>query len=102
MIFITASIVLTQTVVTDLDIPKLMHECERNLEKNEGVYNYTFIQKRTVRSVNKRGEVTKEEVEISEAYPTPNRQNLILIKISENGVSLTPKEIEKKRQRAAK
>ena len=102
MIFIVASIVLTQTVITDSDISKLMRECELNLKKNEGVYNYTFIQKRTIRSVNKRGEITKEEVEISEAYPTPNRQNLILIKISENGVSLTPKEIEKRRQRAAK
>ncbi len=101
MIFTAASIALAQTAVTDLDISKLMRECEDNLKKNEGVYNYTFTQKRTVRSVNKRGEI-KEEVEISEAYPTPNRQNLILIKISENGVQLTAKEIEKRRQRAAK
>jgi hypothetical protein len=100
MIFTFASVVTAQT--TDADIPKLMRESELNLKKSEGVYNYTFTQKKTFRSVNKKGEVTKEEVEIAEAYPTPNRQNLILIKISENGVQLTAKEIAKRRQRAAK
>lgn len=97
-----APVVLTQTSAPELDIPTLIRECERNLALYEGVYDYSFTLKRTVRDVNKRGEVTKEEVEISEAYPTRNRQYLVLVKVSENGVSLSPKQIAENRRRAVK
>lgn len=101
-IFTLAPVILAQTSAPDLDIPGLTRECERNLALDEGIYEYSFTQKRTIRDVNKRGEITKEEVEIFEAYPTRNRQNLVLVKISENGVSFSPKQIAENRQRAAK
>lgn len=97
-----APVVPAQTSAPDLDIPTLIRECERNLGLYEGVYDYSFTQKRTVRDVNKRGEVTKEQVVISEAYPTRNRENLVLVKVSENGISLSPKQIADNRRRAVK
>lgn len=102
IIFTLALVVPAQTSALAADIPALIRECERNLGLYEGVYDYTFTQKRTIRSFNKRGETTKEAVEVSEAYPTRNRRNLILIKTSENGVPLSPQQIAERRRRAVK
>ena len=93
---------LTQSTVLNLDILALIRECERTAKSNEGVFNYTFTQKRTIRSVNKRGEVTKEEVTVSEAYPSPNQRSLVLVTVSENGKPHSPQRIAQERQRAAK
>jgi hypothetical protein len=98
--FLFAPTVLTQT--TQLDIPSLIRECERNLRQYEGVYDYAFKQKQTIRFFDKSGELKKEEVEIFEAYPTRNRQNLVLVKLSENGVPLSPEKIAAGRKRAVK
>ena len=102
VIFLLAPIVLAQTSAANLDIPTLIRDCERNLDLYEGIFNYTYTQKRTVRSFNKRGEITKEDVEVSEAYPTKNRENLVLIKISENGIRRSAQQIVEARRRAVK
>ncbi len=92
----------TQTSAPNLNISALIRECERNLDLYEGVYDYSFTQKRIIRVVNKRGEVTKEEIEISEAFPTKNRRKLVLVKVSENGVSRSPQQIAQARERAGR
>lgn len=103
LVFPVATVVLTQpTFESELDITALIRECKRNLELFDGIYNYSFTQKRTIRRFNNRGEMRTKEVVISEAYPTRNRRSVILVKISENDRPLSPQKIAAERERAAK
>jgi hypothetical protein len=95
--FLFAPTVLAQTTVSQLDIPALVSDCQRNLRQCEGVHaetNHSFF--------DKSGELKKEEVETFETYPTRNRQSLVLVKLSENGVPLLPEKIAAERKRAIK
>jgi hypothetical protein len=71
-----------------LDIPALLRELELNQKKiDERVTEYYFLEKRTEREINGRGEVTKEKVRVYEVYPLAGSRPLHKL-ISEDGVPL--------------
>ncbi|MBA2338863.1 MAG: hypothetical protein H0V88_00580 [Pyrinomonadaceae bacterium] len=74
----------------ELDVATLLREVARNQSiVDERVNQYSFKQKQTERTLNNRGEVTKENVRIYEVYPLPGRRPAFKL-ISENGRLLSP------------
>jgi hypothetical protein len=71
-----------------LNIPALLRELELNQKKiDERVAEYYFLEKRTEREINSRGEVTKEKVSVYEVYPLVGSSPIHKL-ISEDGVPL--------------
>jgi hypothetical protein len=81
------------------DIPALILEVARNeramLQRR---LEYTWTMKLTDRDVNKRGEVTKESVNVYEVYPV--RGEFVRKLVSKDGVPLAPEQAEKEFKRA--
>ncbi|MEA2175185.1 MAG: hypothetical protein QOD00_2777 [Blastocatellia bacterium] len=79
-----------------LDIPALLHELELNQKKiDERVAEYSFVEKRTEREINSRGEVTKEKQSVHEVYPLVGSQPIYKL-ISEDGVPLNAERAAKR------
>jgi len=57
---------------------------------------YTYIEKSTQKNLDKKGAVTKTEVEVSEVYPSLDQELSYTRVISKNGTPTDPKELEKK------
>ena len=57
---------------------------------------YTYLEKSTQKSLDKKGAVTKTEVEVSEVYPSLDQELSYIRVISKNGTPTDPKELEKK------
>jgi hypothetical protein len=57
---------------------------------------YTYIEKNTEKNLDKKGRVTKTEVEVSEVYPSIDQDLSYVRVISKNGTATDPKELEKK------
>ena len=72
-----------------LDIPALLREVEANQKEiDERVANYAYLEKRTQREINDKGEVKKQKVTVSEIYPLPGGGAIHKL-ISEDGVPLS-------------
>lgn len=85
---------------SELDVAALLREVARNQSViDERVRNYTFTQKQIERTLNERGEVTKENVKVYQVYPIPNRRPVFKL-VSENGVALSPERREREERRA--
>ena len=82
-----------------VDIPALLREVarsERALTPRR--FEYTWTMKVTNRDMNKRGEVTKEEVKIYESYPV--KGELVTKLVSENGVAISPAKADEQLKKA--
>lgn len=78
-----------------LDIPALLRELVQNQKKvDERVSEYSFVEKRTEREINDRGEVKKEKVTVYEVYPLEGG-GMIYKLVSEDGKPLTPERLAK-------
>lgn len=85
--------------VAALDIPALLREVARSERAmTPRRFEYTWTMKVTNREVNKRGEVTKEEVKVYEAYPV--RGELVTKLVSENGVAIPPQKADEQLKKA--
>ncbi|MEJ7575471.1 MAG: hypothetical protein WKF74_00530 [Pyrinomonadaceae bacterium] len=74
---------------SEVDVAILLREVARNQTiVDERVRQYSFKQKQTERTLNSRGEVTKETVRIYEVFPLPGRHPAFKL-LSENGVPLS-------------
>ncbi len=82
-----------------IDIGALLREVESNQEQlEEHVGDYTYMEKRTERKINGRGEVTEETIKVFEIYPIPNRNSVYKL-ISENGAPLSAEKAAKEEKR---
>jgi hypothetical protein len=64
------------------------------------IYDYTYTLTETIRSLDKRGRVKREEVKVYETYPSRGRRREVKVLISENGVRRSDEKIERERRRA--
>lgn len=88
-------------VTEQVDVATLLTEIARNqLEVDERVKQYTFMQRETQRELNNRGELKKESVKVYEVYPLPGREPVFKL-ISENGVAVSDEKAKKESERAA-
>ena len=84
-----------------LDIPALLRELAANQRKvDERVSEYSFIEKRTEREINGRGEVTKEKTSVFEVYPLEGGGSIYKL-VSENGLPLSPEKMAEQEKRIA-
>jgi len=82
-----------------IDVSAILKEIEVNQEQvDERVGDYTYIEKRTERKINDKGEVTEESVTLFEVYPVPGVNDVRKL-ISENGVMLSPEKASKEEKR---
>jgi hypothetical protein len=82
-----------------VDIPALLREVARSERAmTPRRLEYTWTMKVTNRDVNKRGEVTKEEVKVYESYPV--RGELVTKLVSENGVAVSPEKADEQLKKA--
>jgi hypothetical protein len=93
----------TQTATTNsaetLDIPALLREVARSERAmTPRRFEYTWTMKVTNRDVNKRGEVTKEEVKVYEAYPV--KGEMVTKLVSENGVPIPAQKADEQLKKA--
>lgn len=85
-----------------LDIPALIRDCDRNgTAIHQRLPEYTYMQKRVMREVAERGQITEKE-RLYEAYPMrmQNRHRHVIILVSKDGVPLAPERVEKERAAA--
>lgn len=84
----------------NLDAASLFVEVARNQDELESrVSEYTYLLKQTTRTINKRGELENEEVQVYEVYPVANGSAVRKL-ISKDGVALTPEQADKEAKRA--
>ena len=82
-----------------VDINALLREVDRNQEEvDERVGEYTFLEKRTEREINGKGEVTKETISVYEVYPVPG-ERFVRKLVMENGVALVGERAAKEEKR---
>lgn len=82
-----------------IDVAALLREVERNQERLEDrVSDYTYLEKRTERKINGRGEVTEEIIKVFEIYPLPNQRPVRKL-VSENGAVLPADKAAKEEKR---
>jgi hypothetical protein len=82
------------------DVAALIGEVARNgRTMQRRMFDYTWTSKHTMREVNKRGEVTKETVEVFETYPV--RGEMVKKLVSRNGVQVSTKRAEDELKRAS-
>jgi hypothetical protein len=82
-----------------VDIPALLREVARNERAmTPRRLEYTWTMKVTNRDVNKRGEVTKEEVKVYESYPV--KGEMVTKLVSENGVAISPAKADEQLKKA--
>jgi hypothetical protein len=82
-----------------VDIPALLREVARSERAmTQRRFEYTWTMKVTNRDVNKRGEVTKAEVKVYEAYPV--RGEMVTKLVSENGVAISPEKADEQFKKA--
>ena len=80
------------------DIPALVGEAARNGQAfHRRMFDYTWTSTHTMREVNKRGEVTKETVEVYETYPV--RGEFVKKLVSLNGVLVSNQRAERELRR---
>lgn len=88
-------------VTETVDVAALLTEIARNqLQVDERVKQYTFMQRETNRELNNRGELKKETVKVYEVYPVLGREPVFKL-ISENGVAVSGEKAKKESERAA-
>ncbi|MCP9495966.1 MAG: hypothetical protein MSG64_16075 [Pyrinomonadaceae bacterium MAG19_C2-C3] len=88
-------------VTEQVDVAALLTEIARNqLQVDERVKQYTFMQRETERELNNRGELKKETVKVYEVYPVPGREPVFKL-VSENGVAVSEEKAKKESERAA-
>ena len=82
-----------------VDIPALLREVARSERAmTPRRLEYTWTMEVTNRDVNKRGEVTKEEVKVYEAYPVKGEMVTKLVR--ENGVDVSPQKADEQLKKA--
>ena len=82
-----------------LDIAALVREVENNgAVMHKQMREYTYLLKKTRRTLNEQGKASSVYVQGFEAYPV--RGEHVLIQLTRNGVALAPWEVEAERKRA--
>ncbi|HEX8185698.1 MAG TPA: hypothetical protein VF747_13125 [Blastocatellia bacterium] len=82
-----------------LDIAELVREVEQNgAAMHKQMREYTYLLKKTRRTLNQNGKVAQAQVQDFEAYPV--RGEHVLIQLTSNGVPLPSWQIEAERKRA--
>ncbi len=87
-----------------MDIPALLQECDRNgAAMHQQLPEYTYLQTRRTREYASRGKLV-EATSTYEAYPVIilGQHRHIISLISENGIPIPAKELEKERQQTAR
>ncbi len=79
------------------DLDTLLKELRKTLHSDRVLLSqYTYVEKSTENSLDKKGQVTKSEVEVREVYPSLDEDLSYERLISKNGKPVDPKELEKK------
>lgn len=84
---------------SSLNISELLRAVSRNqAQLDRRVSDYTFTRKETQREFDGKGLVKKEKVSVHEVYPVTGGGSVLKL-ISENGVPLSPSELEREERR---
>ena len=79
------------------DLDTLLKQLRKTLHSDRVLLSqYTYVEKSTEHSLDKKGQVTKSEVEVREVYPSIYEDLSYERLISKNGKPVDPKELEKK------
>jgi hypothetical protein len=90
-----------QSAIAEMNIPALIKECgdnQRAMDKR--VFEYSFTTREISHGLDRRGEPTKEVVQVFENYP--RNENSAKIALSKSGKIVSEKNIAKQREKAAK
>jgi len=87
--------------ISESDIPALLEQVMKNQRRQDRqLTEYTAVFKFTLRSYDKKGKITEEEVITGETYQSQRRN--VDINLTKNGKPLSPGKIEKERNQAVK